>query len=312
MVKVHTRRSVAGGISTRTKVVGLIVVIGLFGPMTLLNRIHNSSITSSQADDDDEDSSNDDGSSFSQDPLANADAQERIAYFKKTAASLHPITDKVGGETTISGQKADHKYHNMYGQFLLPFAAAKPHFKFLEIGKGCTMDYGPGASVQLWKILFPHAELWEAEYEAACIQKAQERKQLDGVHTLVGDQGDIKVLDSWIEESGGKFDIIVDDGGHKNCQISNSFDRLWPQLNPGGYYFIEDLHVGQTSAYKCKDTLPVSERLAQWQLQLIYSSKTHEIKHQWKDPLPEDMMFVHCQSEACVLHKRYGDVNDPI
>ena len=34
--------------------------------------------------------------------------------------------------------------------------------EMLEIGLGCDMDYGPGASVSLWKDLFPAAELWEA------------------------------------------------------------------------------------------------------------------------------------------------------
>merc|ERR1711865_1027912 len=81
--------------------------------------------------------------------------------------------------------------------------------KFLEIGLGCDMGYGPGASVQVWKKLLPHAELWEAEYEGECVKKAIEKNQLEGIHTLVGDQGDFNVLDSWIETSGGNFDIII-------------------------------------------------------------------------------------------------------
>ena len=35
--------------------------------------------------------------------------------------------------------------------------------------------------------------------------------------------------------SGQGFDVIVDDGGHTNLQIKNTFDVLFPQaLNPGG------------------------------------------------------------------------------
>ena len=236
--------------------------------------------------------------------LAHPDAQERISFFLEIAKSLHPITDKVGATS-------EHRYHNMYGQFLLPYAANKRHFKLLEIGLGCNMGYGPGASVALWKKLFPDAEIWEAEYVKECIDKAIEKKQLEGIHVLVGDQSDYKVLDSWIEQSGGNFDIIIDDGGHHNCQISNTFDKLWPQLNPGGYYFIEDLHVGKSKSYIAEDcgSVVMSEKLGQWQEQLIY--KTLRWGQRWKYQLPSDMIFVHCQAEACVLGKRKSDVNDP-
>lgn len=238
------------------------------------------------------------------DPFAHPDAQERISHFKETAKSFDPMSDKIGNTS-------EHRYHNMYGQFLLPFAANKPHFKFLEIGLGCNMNYGPGASVVLWKTFFPQAELWEAEYVKECVDKAVKNKQVEGINLLVGDQADYNVLDSWIEKSGGEFDIIIDDGGHHNCQISNSFDKLWPQLNPGGYYFIEDLHVGLASSYISKDcgNVVMSEKLKQWQQQLIY--RTNTFGQKWDHRLPKDMMFVHCQAEACVLGKRKNEVNDP-
>jgi hypothetical protein len=34
----------------------------------------------------------------------------------------------------------------------------------LEIGLGCDMQYGPGASATLWRSYFPEADLWFAEY----------------------------------------------------------------------------------------------------------------------------------------------------
>ena len=69
---------------------------------------------------------------------ANIDPQIRIKHFKDTALSIQPVTDKIGYWTTDR-----HRYHNMYGQFLLPLAAYKPNMKFLEIGLGCDMFYGP-------------------------------------------------------------------------------------------------------------------------------------------------------------------------
>lgn len=239
------------------------------------------------------------------DPMGNPNAQERISFFKETAKSFNPFTDKIG-----NSQDRGHRYHNMYGNFLLPLAASKPTFKFLEIGMGCGMKYGPGASVKLWKKLFPEADIWEAEHNEKCVGRAKQNNQLEGINTLVGDQGDFQVLDKWIEQSGGKFDVIIDDGGHTNCQISHSFEKLWPELNPGGYYFIEDLQVGHKKLYQDCDGLVMGDLLKDWQQQLIFEEKRMQPAGLWKYPLPKDLIFVHCQPEACVLGKYHSEIND--
>ena len=117
--------------------------------------------------------------------------------FNNTAHSLQPVTDKVrGGED-------GHNYEVMYGQFLLPFYATKPKMKLLEIGLGCDMVYGPGASAALWKKLFPEADLWVADANATCVERAKGNGMLDGFSTITGDQMKIEDLDKWIKESGG-------------------------------------------------------------------------------------------------------------
>ena len=65
------------------------------------------------------------------------------------------------------------------------------------------------------------------------------------MHVLTGDQGNASTLNRWLEESGGAFDAILDDGAHTNRLIKASFDVLWPALRPGGVYFLEDLHIGR-------------------------------------------------------------------
>ena len=56
------------------------------------------------------------------------------------------------------------------------------------------MNYGPGASVALHKKLFPQAKLWEAEYDAACVEKHR-NGTLKGINLLTGNQGNDNVLD---------------------------------------------------------------------------------------------------------------------
>ena len=157
----------------------------------------------------------------------------------------------------------------------------------------------------------PQAELWEAEYVGECVEKAEREGKLKGINTLIGDQANFQVLDSWIQKSGGNFDIIIDDGGHHNCQISNSFDRLWPQLNPGGYYFIEDMHVLWNENKKSKSCgdIEFPEKIQNWIKHLMYETNGFNVWYKW--PLPKDISFIHCQAEACVLKKKKGDVNDP-
>ena len=214
------------------------------------------------------------------------------ARFVSAATSLSPITDKV---TT-------HKYYPMYGQFLLPYYKRVPNMKMLEIGLGCDMNYEPGASVALWKKLFPKANLWEAEYNETCVDISTKRGKLDGFNTLVGDQGNNATLDKWIDKSGGEFDVIIDDGGHHNCQIMASFIKLWPTIKPGGLYFIEDIQVGKWRGYRrystatCDKSFTFSDKLQEWLEDLIYQGGYGS--HKW------DIHFMHCQAEACVLGKK--------
>lgn len=37
------------------------------------------------------------------------------------------------------------------------------------------------------------------------------------------------------------FDVIIDDGSHRGRDQVKSYDLLWPSLNSGGIYFVEDL-----------------------------------------------------------------------
>jgi len=173
---------------------------------------------------------------------------------KHDTSLLHPIADKTDVELfhelakslppPVTDKVEMHKYADMYGTFLLPYLRRHHHLlnkgvKFLEIGLGCDMGYKSGAiaSVQLWQaILTDQDELWEAEYDAACVKNLREKGQLVGINTVTGDQGNTEVLQRWIKETGGQFDIIIDDGGHRSDQMYDSFMNLWPELKPGESY----------------------------------------------------------------------------
>ena len=125
--------------------------------------------------------------------------------------------------------------------------------------------------------------------------------------TLVGDQADRQVLKQWIKSSRGRFDVIIDDGGHTNEMIYNSFDILFRDgLKPGGLYFIEDLHVGRLHAPYNGTTM--TDLIQAWIEQLlvpnIYVNKDERstsIRSMY--PIPHAVKWIFCQAEACVMAK---------
>ena len=65
----------------------------------------------------------------------------------------------------------------------------------------------------------PTAEIWIAEFDIPCLEKAKREGKVSGAHILTGDQDKPEDIARWVSESGGKFDVVVDDGGHSNSHI---------------------------------------------------------------------------------------------
>jgi len=247
------------------------------------------------------------------------EAQDKIAELESKLAAVSQgtanppsetwlqIAQRVGPPTT--DKITEHAYNRMYDRFLSPIR--HKDLKMLEIGLGCDMTYGPGASAKIWDaFLSSNSEIWEAEVDAACV--AQNKEKLGRVKAVTGDQGDNAVLDRWLAETGGNFDFIIDDGGHRNDQILTSFAKLWPALKPGGYYFIEDMQVGRHAGHQSASggSPVVADVLHQWSDQLLAEPGMHT--HVTPLPprqhkIPAKVDFVYCQDEACVIGKCPAD-----
>ena len=156
-------------------------------------------------------------------PTQDKDKRELIDEFKQ-------IGDKYGTDKTEA-----HDYHNMYGTVLGPMKNKR--LSLLEIGLGCTMPYGPGRSIPVWREFLPKVKVSILEYDGNCAEKFRSKVE----QLFIGDQSDFKTLKEVAK--GGPYDVIVDDGGHQVMQQINSLIGLWPALNSGGVYFIEDLHL---------------------------------------------------------------------
>ena len=114
--------------------------------------------------------------------------------------------------------------------------------KLLEIG------VFRGASLLLWKSVFPNAEIFGLDKD----EKWHEMIDGTGITVFKGRQEDETFIGSSVIPA-GPFDIIIDDGGHRPLPQQASFKALWPHLNNGGLYVLEDLY-GNYRPDRIKDT----------------------------------------------------------
>lgn len=100
---------------------------------------------------------------------------------------------------------------------------------FMEIG---VLN---GSSIKMWNEYFPNAKIIGIDVDLDC-----KKFETNNVHIEIGNQTDLNFLDSLVNKY-KTFDIILDDGGHTWKQQKTTFTHLFPHVNNGGYYIIEDL-----------------------------------------------------------------------
>lgn len=125
------------------------------------------------------------------------------------------------------------KYSKFYGYWL----ATRKFENILEIGAF------KGGSMRAWIDLFPSAKVFGVEANQDL------RNESKDLNIFVGDQVDRQFLTNIINEI-GQPDLIIDDGGHKMSQQITSFECLFPLLQSGGYYIIEDLETSYLSDWQ--------------------------------------------------------------
>lgn len=105
--------------------------------------------------------------------------------------------------------------------------------RFLEIG------VGSGASIKMWDEYFTHPDA-KLYFLDNYTQTQFDNKR---VKTYVGDQEDRGTLEKTIADIQAPLHIVIDDGGHMMGQQQVSLGTIFPKIQTGGLYFIEDLHT---------------------------------------------------------------------
>jgi len=141
-----------------------------------------------------------------------------------------------------------HHYETIYEKYLSHYRDTS--IRLLEIGLGCGMDRGVGASAKTWReYLGSKAIIHYIEFDEKCGKKWESTvgKQLD-IIVHYGSQEDVKFLQQFMSTM-QPFDIIIDDGGHTMNQQKVSLMTLVPLVRSGGFYVIEDLETSYISSY---------------------------------------------------------------
>ena len=124
----------------------------------------------------------------------------------------------------------------------------------LEIGiGGYGVPESGGESLRMWRTYFPRGRIYGIDIQDKSYH--DERR----IKTFRGSQDDEVFLDRVIHEIGNP-DIIIDDGSHMCVHIIGTFNFLFPRLNDGGCYVVEDTQTSYWPDFGGSDTDPDDPR----------------------------------------------------
>lgn len=175
----------------------------------------------------------------------NADAIEcyRVAFYlghNWEAMAANPLFARFTANKAFQPFDKWIHYFDIYERTLRRFVGTD--VRVLEIG----VFHGGGLD-QLRFFLGADAQLVGADVDPAARDACAGRFPV-----AVGDQTDPEFLDSIVAEY-GPFDVIIDDGGHSMRQQITAIERLFPTLNEGGVYIVEDTHTSYWEGYQDAD-----------------------------------------------------------
>lgn len=228
-----------------------------------------------------------------------------VFYSHPNDSAFYRIAHKAGTDKQL-----DHNYDVLYSKYFEVDNRRMMSLKVLEIGLGCDMVYGPGRSATLWRHYFPSSNIWFAEFNGQCVEAHQAQLASMGIKVVVGDQRHIPTLQSWVNTTGGAFDVIIDDGGHTNFQQFNSFMVLFLHaLKPGGVYLIEDLQAAATGHWVDGDLRHNMDAvLADWAMALLNSGGRFQAgNHHQRFPMPPGIRTIEFGPEIAAIVKCFDD-----
>jgi len=102
----------------------------------------------------------------------------------------------------------------------------------------CVLELGVlgGSSLKMWCDYFPQATVWGVDINPDSVRPYGPR-----IQTVLGSQADPAAIAQ--VAPGQMIDLVIDDGSHLVDHMVDSFKLLWPRVNNGGFYVMEDMRL---------------------------------------------------------------------
>jgi len=195
---------------------------------------------------------------------------------------MEPLNEIFDRYDTDKNQRF-HDYCRQYDDLLRTYRE-KP-VSFLEIG------VYQGESLALWNEVFPNStKIIGLDIDPSCQQFEQRSKR---IHVEIGDATKKDFVD-YVNERHGPFDLVLDDGSHKNVDVIRAFELIFPLLNDNGLYIVED-----TICYKSPNPYYLDPRYPN---HLDYFTKFIPFLNQWRYDSEEGVRD-HCVDPFKILKK---------
>lgn len=185
-----------------------------------------------------------------------------------------------------------HKWHHyipLYETYFQKYRGKQ--VRFLEIG------VSRGGSLKMWRNYFgENAIIYGIDIDPKCLQYDKEFAEV-----RIGSQDDPEFLSRVIEEMGG-IDVVLDDGSHDMKHIKASLEYLFPRLEIGGTYFIEDLHTSYWSGFSGR----YNSKRNFFKLTQYLIHDMHSWYHLYRTKFPlisEGLTAIHIHDSVAVLEK---------
>jgi len=141
-------------------------------------------------------------------------------------------------------QELIHNYVQYYTKYFEQHREKK--LKVLEIGifrPDKNSNAVPGASLKTWRDYFLNSEIYGIDLGDFTDVNDDRIKTMIANQEIRTKNSEWNGLTEMIDNFGGDFDIIIDDGGHSMEQQQVSLGFLFKFLKPGGVFVIEDLET---------------------------------------------------------------------
>jgi 23S rRNA U2552 (ribose-2'-O)-methylase RlmE/FtsJ len=139
-----------------------------------------------------------------------------------------------------------HNYCRQYEHLFAPYR--NDALNYIEIG------VFKGASLRAMRRVFPNAQkIVGVDIDSSC---KEHEDVSNGIYVEIGDATLMDVVEN-ITQKHGTFDIILDDGSHRMADMINSFELLFPLLNDGGIYIIEDTNTYAMNRFQTPGVLNI-------------------------------------------------------